>query len=148
MEIQKQVAEDLKAALKQGNAEVKDVLRMLSADFKNKAIELRGEISEADALSVLRRNIKLRKDSIEQFIAGGRVELAEKEKTELAVLEKYLPAQMNAEEIEKSVREVLGELDEAARRNFGLVMKAVMQKVGDAADGKTVSEAVKKILSS
>lgn len=147
METQKQVAEDLKAALKSGDTALRDVLRMLSADLKNKTIELQKELSEEEVVAVVKRNLKARQDSIEQFIAGGRAQLAAKEEAEMKILEKYLPAQMSAEEIEQTVKTVWSEVDEATRKNFGLLMKAVMQKVGNSADGKKVSEAVKKILS-
>lgn len=123
------------------------VLRMLKSAFKNKAIELKkSEIEDSEAIGVLKNEIKKRKESIEAFIAGGRSELADKEKQELAILEKYLPKQLDVTAVLEKVKIIQSQLLEEDRNNFGKLMKAVMVELKGIADGQTVSQAVKQIL--
>ena len=146
MKLEEKIKEDLKEAIRQGDSATRDVLRFLTSDIKNEAIKVRRELEDKDVLGVLKKNIKSRKDSIEQFVKGGREDLAEKEKAELSILEKYQPEQMSEEQIESIVKDVVGRMDEKDAKNFGLVMKEVMKETDGRADGSLVSAVVKKTL--
>jgi uncharacterized protein YqeY len=146
MQLEEQIKNDLKDAIKSGESATRDVLRLLTSDMKNEAIKTRLELEDKDVLAVLKKNIKSRKDSIEQFIAGGRADLADKERAELSIIEKYMPPEMGAEEVEKIVKDTITKMDAASTTNFGSVMKAVMKAVDGRADGSVVSQTVKKAL--
>lgn len=138
--------QDLKEAMKSGNAGKLGVLRMLTSALKNRAIEKGKDavLTDEEAMQVLMREAKKRKESVEAFEKGGRPDLAEAEKKELAMLEIYLPKQMSKEEVVSAVEKVLAGL--ADKSNQGLVMKAVMAELKGKADGKMISEAVKEKL--
>lgn len=146
MELENKIKEDLKEAIKKGDTTVRDVLRMLTSDIKNETIKIQKELDDRDVLAVVRRNIKSRKDSIEQFSKGGREDLAEGEKAELAVLEKYQPQQMSEDEIRFAVEAVVARMEGDNAKNFGLVMKEAMKDVEGRADGTLVSKIVKEAL--
>jgi uncharacterized protein YqeY len=150
MSLQKRIDEDLKNAMRAKNAGRLSVLRLLKAALKNAAIEkvgAEGELSDADAVAVIRKQVKQRQDSIESFEKGGRADLAEKEKAEIAVLSNYLPQAMNAEELQKIVAETIAEVGATSRAQMGAVMKALQSKVAGRADGKTLSMEVARQLS-
>lgn len=148
MELEEQIQEDLKDAIRNGDSARRDVLRFLSSDIKNEMIRIRGEreMEDKDVLAVIKKNIKSRKDSIEQFTRGGRADLATSELAEIAILEKYMPEEMSEVEIEAVVRRTLETMDAADAKNFGLVMKEVMKGTDGRADGALVSKIVKKTL--
>lgn len=131
------------------DAEKLGVLRMLKSAVKYAAIEKAGadgELDDAEATQVIRKQVKQRQDSIESFEKGGRPELAEKEKSELAILTAYLPAAMSAEELTRLVREAIAETGATGRAQMGAVMKALGPKVAGRADGKTLSQEVQRQL--
>jgi uncharacterized protein len=143
------VNSDLKTAMREKNATKLGVLRMLKAAMTNAAIEkssAQGELSDADAVQVIRKQVKQRQDSIESFEKGGRAELAAKEKEELSILQLYLPQAMSAEEVSKVVREMIAEVGATSKAQMGAVMKALQAKVAGRADGKTLSAEVQKQL--
>lgn len=146
MELESKIKEDLKEAMRKGDNVTRDVLRMLTSDIKNEGIKLQKELDEKDVLGVIRRNIKARKDSIEQYAGGGREDLAEKEKAELEVLERYQPAQMSEEDIRGAVKNAIANLGEDDAKNFGLVMKETMKATEGKADGALVRRIVKETL--
>ena len=149
MSLQKRIDEDLKDAMRAKNAARLSVLRLLKAALKNAAIEkvgADGELSDADAITVILKQVKQRQDSIESFEKGGRPELAEKEKAEIAVLNDYLPQAMSAEELQKMVSESIAEVGATSRAQMGAVMKALQPKVAGRADGKTLSAEVARQL--
>lgn len=135
------LSEDLKAAMKAGDAQKRDVLRMLTSAIKNKEIEKRVELTDEQVLETIASEVKKRKDSITQFTAGNRMDLVEKEEAEIAVLKTYLPEQMNEEDLKKIIKETV-----AGMTNIGEAMKAVMAKVKGKADGALVSKLVKDAL--
>jgi len=142
--------EELKTALKSGDAARVSTLRMLNAALKNRQIEKGkdADLSDEDVVEVLRKEAKKRKESVEAFSKGGRQDLAEKEQAELVVIEFYLPKQMSREEVEKKVSEIIETLRQAQSDIvFSNVMKAVMQELKGKADGKMISEIVKEKLS-
>ena len=141
---------DLKDAMRARDATKLGVLRMLKSAMKYAAIEKSGaeaEISEAEAVQVIRKQVKQRQDSIESFEKGGRPELAAKEKEELSVLSGYLPQQMATEELTKIVRDTIAELNATSKAQMGAVMKALQAKISGRVDGKTLSQEVQKQLS-
>ena len=120
------------------------VLRMMKAAIRNKEIDTRQELEDAQTIQVLLGLIKQRKDSIEQFTRGGRLDLADKETAEIKVIEEYLPAAVTEEEIGRAVDEVIGELGVTSIKDMGKVMRACMTRfAGRPADGARISELVK-----
>jgi len=149
MTITEQINNNLKEAMKNKEADKLSVLRMLNAALQNEAIaggKKDAGLSEEEAIKVIKKEVKKRKDSIEQFTAGGRPELAANEQKEAEILAVYLPEEMSEEELKKVVAEVIAEMGEVAPSQFGLVMKNVMAKTGGKADGGMVSKAVKEVL--
>ena len=149
MTLQQRVDSDLKEAMRAKNATKLNVLRMLKSALKYAAIaksDAEAELSDAEAVQVIRKQAKQRQDSIESFEKGGRAELAEKEKEELAILNTYLPQGMTPDELAKVVRETIAELGATSKAQMGAVMKALQAKGGGRADGKTLSSEVQKQL--
>src|SRR3954468_1951519 len=137
MTLQQRVDSDLKEAMRAKNATKLNVLRMLKSALKYAAIaksDAEAELSDAEAVQVIRKQAKQRQDSIESFEKGGRRELAEKEKAELAILNSYLPQQLGADELSKIVRETIAELGVTSKAQMGMVMKSLQAKVGGRAD--------------
>jgi uncharacterized protein len=150
MSLQKQIDEDLKNAMRAKDAARLSVLRLLKAALKHAAIEkvgADGELNDPDAVAVIRKQVKQRQDSIESFGKGGRVDLVEKEKAEIAVLNNYLPQAMSTEELKGMVAETIAEVGATSRAQMGTVMKALQPKVAGRADGKTLSAEVARQLS-
>ena len=122
---------------------------MLKSALKYSAIEKSGaeaQLDDTEAAQVIRKQVKQRQDSIEQFEKGGRPELAAKEKEELAILNAYLPQGLNAEELTSMVRETITELGATSKAQMGAVMKALQAKIAGRADGKTLSQEVQRQL--
>jgi hypothetical protein len=150
MTLQERVDSDLKDAMRARDAARLGVLRMLKSALKYSAIEKAGaeaQLDDTEAAQVIRKQVKQRQDSIEQFEKGGRPELAAKEKEELAILNAYLPQGLNAEELANIVRETISEVGATSKAQMGAVMKALQGKVAGRADGKTLSQEVQRQLS-
>ena len=151
MALQKRIDEDLIAAMRAKDSARLGVLRMLKAALKNASIDkagAEGELEDSEAIAVVRKQVKQRQDSIESFEKGGRNELAEKERAEIAVLNSYLPQAMSGEELKRMVVETIAETGATSRAQMGVVMKALQQKVAGRADGKTLSAEVQRQLGS
>jgi uncharacterized protein len=149
MTLYQRIDSDLKDAMRAKDALRLGVLRMLKSALKYGAIEKSGadaELNDVDGAQVIRKQAKQRQDSIESFEKGGRPELAEKEKVELAILNSYLPKQMDPEELAKMVRETIAEVGATSKAQMGAVMKALQEKTAGRADGKTLSQEVQKQL--
>ena len=150
MSLQKRIDEDLKDAMRAKDAARLSVLRLLKAALKNATIEkvgADGELTDVDAIAVIRKQVKQRHDSIESFEKGGRAELAEKEKAEIVVLNQYLPQAMSAAELQKIVADTIREVGATSSAQMGAVMKALQPKIAGRADGKTLSMEVSRQLS-
>lgn len=150
MTLPERVDSDLKDAMRAKDAVKLGVLRMLKSALKYSAIEksgAEGQLDDAEAVQVIRKQVKQRQDSIESFEKGGRPELAAKEKGELAILQAYLPQGLNAEDLAKIVEETIRELGATSRAQMGAVMKALQGKIAGRADGKTLSQEVQRQLS-
>jgi hypothetical protein len=149
MTLQQRVDFDLQEAMRARHATKLNVLRMLKSALKYAAIaksDADAELSDAEAVQVIRKQAKQRQDSIESFEKGGRAELAEKEKEELAILNTYLPQGMSTDELAKVVRETIAEIGATSKTQMGAVMKALQAKAGGRADGKTLSSEVARQL--
>ena len=149
MTISERIDSDLKDAMRAKEAGKLGVLRMLKSAMKYAAIEksgAEGQLDDAEAMQVIRKQVKQRQDSIESFEKGGRPELATKEKEELAMLSAYLPQQMNGDELAAAVREAIAEVGATSRAQMGAVMKALQTKLAARADGKTLSQEVQRQL--
>ena len=120
------------------------VLRMMKAAIRNKEIDTRHELEDAEAMQVLLGLVRQRKDSIEQFTKGGRLDLAEKESAEIKVIQEYLPPTLGEAEIERVVDAVISEMGATSIKDMGKVMKACLARfAGQPIDGAKVSELVK-----
>jgi len=148
MSIKEMITADLKTAMKAKDSATVQGLRLVQSAMKNLEIEKRPEpLTEADATSVLKKLVKQRKDSIEQFQKADRKDLVEVEQAELAIMEKYLPQQMSEDQVTKCVDEALKETGATSMKDMGAVMKAVMEKTQGNADNKLVSQLVRSKLS-
>ena len=122
-------------------------LRMLKSGLHNREIDLKRDLGEAEFLQLLSSMVKQRKDSIEQFEKGGRIDLVEQEKAELKVIEEFLPSQLSEADLDAAITEAIREAGATGIRDMGKVMKVLMPKVTGRADGKAVGDKVKARLS-
>lgn len=144
MEIREKLSADVKAAMIAKDSVKLGALRMLQSAIKNREIEVRPEaISADDVMSVIKKLVKQRKESIEQFGTAGRQDLVDQETAELKILEVYLPAAMGREQTEALVVEVIAALGAKTVKDMGPVMKEVVARSGGTADNKLVSELIK-----
>ena len=147
MTLNHKVSADIAAAMKARDASRLSALRMLKAAVMNKSVEKGRDLEDAEVLQVVSSLVKQRRDSIEQFSKAGRTDLVEKETGEIAVLQDYLPPAATPEEIDAAVAAAVAETGASSPKDMGKVMKAVMPKLaGKNADGKAVSEAVRRTL--
>ncbi|MCK5412977.1 MAG: GatB/YqeY domain-containing protein [Candidatus Pacebacteria bacterium] len=146
MNLKEKINSDLKDSMKSGDAKVRGVLRMLNSDIKNFEIEKKTEASDDDILGIVKRNVKKRKDSIEQYTKGDRKDLVEKENEELLVLEKYMPEQMSEDEVRRIVQKVIQEFGEVSPSDFGKIIGMSVKETKGMADGSVVSKIVKEEL--
>ncbi len=147
MGLREQLDSDMKAALKSRESLRLETIRGARGAIRNKEIEVGDALDDDGIMRVLRTLVKQRMDSVEQFRAAGRDDLADKELSEQAVLEGYLPRAPDAAEVEKVVGQVIAEVGAEGPRDMGKVMKPALERLGPAADGKRVSETVKRLLS-
>lgn len=146
MEVVRQISEDLRQAQKERNELVVATLRVLRAEFMNSAItKMKKELEDEEAIEVIRTQVKRLKEAALEFARGGRVDLVEKNKREVEILEKYLPAQMGEEEIKKEVASIIASGKYKAT-DFGVAMSKVMAKLKGQAEGATVSRILKEML--
>ena len=144
MSLKQQIISDLTASMKAQDAPRTSTLRMVKAAIMNREIEKGGELDDDEMMKLLRSLVKQRHDSVEQYEKGGRPELADKEKTEINVIETYLPQGASRDEIEAAVAAVISETGASSMKDMGKVMKAVQGALaGKNADGRAVSEIVK-----
>ncbi len=139
------IQNDMKQAMKAGEKERLGTIRMLLAALKNASIEKRQELEESEILTVIQREVKQRKNAMEEYLKGKRDDLVEQAKKEIAVLESYLPQQMSDEELGDLVQKVIDEI-KATPKEFGKVMGKLMPMVQGKAEGNRVQAVVKKLL--
>jgi uncharacterized protein len=147
MGLQDRLGQDLKAAMLAKDADRLSTLRLLKSAIGYVQIERKTDsLSDADFVAIVQKEVKKRRDAIEQFEKGGRPELAEKEKKEITVLETFLPKALSAEELEQLVKATIQETGATSKKDMGPVIKAVQAKAAGRADGKTISALVGKFL--
>ena len=149
MPIVDQINRDLTEAMKAKEAERLSAIRMIKTALKLRETDLPGEVDDAEAMKVLNTLLKQRRDAAEQYRAGHREELAQKEEREALIIQSYLPASASDEEISRAVDESIAEVGASSMKDMGAVMKAVRSKLeGKTIDGKMLSDMVKTKLSS
>lgn len=147
MEIREKILADIKSAMVSKDTVKLNTLRFLNAAIKNKEIDSRPTpLTADDVMAVVKKLVKQRKESIEQFQTAGRNDLVDAESAELKVLEAYLPAQMSREQIEAVVAEVIAATGAKTIKDMGTVMKEAMARTAGSADGKMISEVIKSKL--
>ncbi len=145
--MQDKITKDYIQAMKAKDRERSTVINFLRAKIKDVLIEKRVEkLEDIDIIAVIKKQVKQRQDSIEQFKNGGRTDLVEKEEFELSVLKAYLPEEMAEAELEPIIIQTVNDLGALSMKDMGKVMKTVSEKVSGRADNKLVSELVKKTL--
>ncbi|MBF0570280.1 MAG: GatB/YqeY domain-containing protein [Candidatus Omnitrophica bacterium] len=148
MSLEDKISQDYVQAMKARDSFSSSVLSFLRAQIKNVKVDKRLEqVSDEDVVSVIKKQAKQRHDSITQFKAGGRIDLAQKEEKELVILKKYLPAEMSAEQLKNIVEEVILASKATSIKDMGRVMKDVLGRVAGQADNQAVSALVKEHLS-
>lgn len=147
MSLQDRISQEIKAAMLAKDAARLSTLRLLKSALGYVQIEKKQDtLPDAEIIAVIQKEIKKRRDSIEQYQAAGRTEQAALETAEVAVLETFLPKPLTPEELEALVRATITELGAASKKDMGPVIKAVQAKAAGRADGKTVSQLVGKLL--
>jgi len=148
MTLQDKIQNDITAAMRAKDVLRLNVLRMMKTAVKNKEIEKMKALEEGEVLAVFNTQVKQRKDSIEQFRKGGREELAQKEESEITIIEEYLPAAASDDDIRKAIEEAVVETGATAVKDMGKVMAAARNRLaGKTIDGGKVSQLVKERLS-
>ncbi|PNR93498.1 aspartyl-tRNA amidotransferase subunit B [Petrotoga miotherma DSM 10691] len=137
---------DLKKYMKEKNTLALNAVRSIISEIKNKEVEKGSELTEEEIVQLIKKQIKMREDSIEQFEKADRKDLAEKERKEVEILQEYLPEQLSDEELRKIIEETIKEVNATSKKDFGKVMKLVIQKVQGRADGKKISEILSTLL--
>jgi uncharacterized protein YqeY len=140
--IREEIHQQMIQAMRQKNQAELETLRYLWSEIKNQEIDNHHELSDEEVVQVVKREVKRRREAIEQFRAGGRVDLVSDEQDKLKIIERYLPQQLSRDQIEQIVDEVL----QGSQSDFGNVMKQVMEKAQGQADGKLVAEVVRSKL--
>ncbi|HYE59797.1 MAG TPA: GatB/YqeY domain-containing protein [Candidatus Kapabacteria bacterium] len=134
-------------AMKDRNAEVTDMLRMLWSQIRNEEIAQQHDVTDEDIVQIVSRQVKQLQDALQDFTKGGRTDLIEKTNKEIAFLQQYLPVQLSDEELETIVKEVIAASGAASGNDTGKVMGTVMKQVKGKADGNRVREMVTRLLS-
>jgi uncharacterized protein YqeY len=146
MALREKLDEDLKSAMRAKDSLRMNTVRALKSAVKYREIELMKPLDDAGILGVMATEIKRRRDSVEQYRAGNRADLADKEEAEIKILQEFLPQQLTPAEVEAKVIEVIARVGAQGPKDMGAVMKALLPDVQGRADGKVVSELVKQRL--
>ena len=144
--LNEQIRADMTESMKARTAERTSVLRMLQSALKNEQINLMRDLTEEEAMSVVRKAVKQRLDSIEQYTKGNRADLAAKEASELEILKTYLPPELSDAELESGLREIVASTGAQSKKDLGKVMKEATSKYKGRADGKKIQEIVSRLL--
>ncbi|MBP7835867.1 MAG: GatB/YqeY domain-containing protein [Candidatus Omnitrophica bacterium] len=145
--LEEKILNDYKEAMKARDSLKSSVLSFLRADMMNLAVAKKKKaLDDSEVITVIKKQIKQRQDSIEQFTKGDRIEMAEKEKKELELLKPYLPPEISGDEIKKVIEEVMAATAASGMKDMGRVMKEVNARIAGQADGKLVSDLVRERL--
>lgn len=144
--LKEKLMEDLKNSMKEKNVIRKNVIQMVRAAIlqieKDKGIE----VDDNKILEIIAKEVKTRNDSLEDFQKGGREDLVEQTKQEIAILSEYLPKQLSREELKEKIQNIINELGANSIKEMGAVMKEAKAQIGTAADGKSINEVVRELL--
>jgi hypothetical protein len=146
MSLKDRLMEDLKDAMKSGDAVRRSSLRMAMAAIKNAEIERGGSLEDSDILGVIAKQVRTRQESIDAFRQGNRPDLLAQEEAEMAVLQSYLPEQLSREEIETAAREIIAQVGAQGPRDKGKVMPRLIAELKGKADGRQINEVVTELL--
>ncbi|ASS96174.1 MULTISPECIES: GatB/YqeY domain-containing protein [Bacillaceae] len=147
MSLLERLNNDMKQAMKNKEKDKLSVIRMLKASIQNEALKQRQDLTDDEELTVLSRELKQRKDSLQEFENAGRSDLVDKVRTELVYVEAYMPEQLSEEDISKIVKQTIEEVNATSKADMGRVMGALMPKVKGKADGSLVNKLVQQHLS-
>ena len=147
MSLEERLIEEMKQAMKSNDKLRLSTIRMIRSSTKNKEIELRKKLEDEDIVKVIQVMVRKGEESVEQFQAGKRVDLVEKETKEIEILKSFLPQPLSQEEILKIIDQSVQETQASSLKDIGKVMKSVMPKIGGKADGKLINQLVKERLS-
>ncbi|HBQ13903.1 MAG TPA: hypothetical protein DEF51_23145 [Myxococcales bacterium] len=147
MSLEERIMEDLKAAMKAKDEVAKLTLRSLKADLLKKAVDLGRDLDESDELALLSSAVKSRRDSVSEYEKAERQDLADAEKAEIAVIERYLPKQLSEDEARAAIESLAKELGVSEKKQMGQLMKAVMDRYRGQIDGKQASRIAGSLLS-
>lgn len=140
------IRSDMTEAMKAQEKERLSTIRMLQSALKNEQINVGHELSDEEAMIVIRKAVKQRQDSIEQYTNAGRTEMAEKERSEMDLLRTYLPPELSDADLESGIREIITSTGAASKKDMGKVMKEATARFKGRADGKKVQEMVQRLL--
>ncbi len=146
MNMKERLLDDLKTAMREKDIMRKDVLQIVRAAVLNLEKDSKKELDDAGVLDILSKEYKKRAETIEEFAQGGRQDMVERYKAEMAIIEAYLPKQLSEDEIEALVRQAINSSGAKSARDMGMVMKVLMPQVKGVADGKLVNQIVKRLL--
>ncbi len=146
MSLKEQINNDIKTAMKEKDNAKRDALRLLSSAFKQIEVDERKELSDDDVIKIIQKQVKQRNEAMIQYRDAGREDLYEKEASEAAIFETYLPKQLSDDELESALRAIIAEVGATSMKEIGKVMGAASKTLGAQADGKRINECAKKIL--
>ncbi len=138
--------QDMKQAMKSGDTLSRDTLRLVISDLKKKEVDLGRDLAPEEELAVLQKGVKSREDSVSQYDAAGRKDLADRERAEIAVIQRYLPRQLSEDETRSLVSATIARLDVSSKKDLGAVMKTVMAEHRGQVDGKLVQRLAGELL--
>jgi uncharacterized protein YqeY len=141
-----QVRADLTESMKARTADRTSTLRMLQAALKNEQINVQHELSDEEVLTIIRKSVKQRQDSIEQYTSGNRADLAAKEAAEIEILKAYMPPELSDSELESGLRAIVASTGAQSKKDLGKVMKEATAKYKGRVDGKKIQEVVSRLL--
>ncbi|MDD5160129.1 MAG: GatB/YqeY domain-containing protein [Sulfuricurvum sp.] len=147
MSLKEQISNDIKTAMKEKNAPLRDALRLLSSAMKQIEVDERKELSDDDIIKIIQKQVKQRNDAMTQYRDAGREDLYEKEASEAAIFETYLPKQLSDDELENALRTIIAETGATSMKDIGRIMGAASKTIGTQADGKRINECAKALLS-
>ena len=148
MNLYEQIKDDMVKAMKAKDAETLSVLRLLFSSLKNKTIDLKKDLDDAEVLATVKSDVKKLNDAMKDFVEGAREDLVEQTKAEIEVLKKYLPPEMPDEELEAKVKEILDREGVKDMAKIGMAIGTVMKELAGAVDGSRVREKIEKLLKS
>lgn len=146
MSLKNKLMEDMKTSMKNKDTLRKNTITMIRASIKQKEVDERIELDDKDIIDIISKQLKEKKNVIEEFEKGGRQDLVEQTEKEIEILLEYLPEQLTEEEIEEIVKEVIEEVNAKSVKDMGIIMKNVMPKIKGRADGGAVNKIVRKYL--